>query len=185
MENDPKSAIKFLEMSQRQHTEILAEIRALVELTNPMKQITDVGLKLLYLVPVSLAFLGVATWLFHEGKIDWWIWAPMNLVIMTPFFGERVKLALNFLNRDQLRGIIVFALILMAFAMAGCQTHDEGFTEGNVSLVETFDSEGGLQEVYFPRDGKITVNNGGESLSFVDEAGGRVTVGQSYSVSYR
>jgi len=52
------------------------------------------ALRMIYLVPMSLIFSGVLTWLFNNGKISEYSWAGLMVVLMTPFFGEGVRLAL-------------------------------------------------------------------------------------------
>lgn len=66
---------------------------------NQMKAVSS-GLKALYLVWASIAFLSITTWLFYEGRISEWVWGAMNLVIMTPFFGEGIRVVLPIFGKE-------------------------------------------------------------------------------------
>ena len=92
----PISRDEFMILSEKadtQHHRLVAKIDELV-------MITHVGLKALYLVPVTLGFiLMTGTFLWYD-KISVWIWLMMNLILMTPFFGEGLKMLLPFFGKE-------------------------------------------------------------------------------------
>lgn len=84
-----------ISLAKYQHEQVMAKMD---ELSN----ILQAGLKTLYLVPVMLLFMLVTGTLFWFDKIPIWVWCPMNLIIMTPFFGEGVRMVLPlFPNRHE------------------------------------------------------------------------------------
>lgn len=77
----------LMDLSRHQHKEVIEKMDGLTE-------VMQGGLKTLYLVPVMLLYMLVTGVLFWFDKIPIWVWLPMNLIIMTPFFGEGVRMVL-------------------------------------------------------------------------------------------
>lgn len=77
-------------LSKRQHIEVMEQLEQLV-----------LQLKALYLVPITLAFIGVTGAFLWFDKIPMWAWMLMNLILMTPYFGEGVKMILPLMTKTR------------------------------------------------------------------------------------
>lgn len=70
-----------IELSRRQHAQVMEKMEKVVE-----------SLRNIQLVPVTLIFVLSSGYFFYIDKLPVWMWGLMQLVIMTPHFGEGVKM---------------------------------------------------------------------------------------------
>lgn len=83
----PPQYATAINLSRRQHDQVMDKMEKVVE-----------SLRNIQLVPVTLIFVASSGYFFYIDRLPVWMWGIMQLVIMTPHFGEGVKLIVPLLR---------------------------------------------------------------------------------------
>jgi len=105
----PISRKEFLDLSAKsdlQHQQVCERIDKLISKSEELMLITHVGLKALYLVPVTFGFISITGTFLWYDKIPVWLWFLMNLVLMTPFYEHAVRLIMQIFPKIGGRNIL-------------------------------------------------------------------------------
>lgn len=112
-----KPAVLALEIKDVEHQavlrlqqeEIIQELRALVtayeqlvvavemngKIIESQAKITEMGLRLIWLIPVTLCFLFVGSYFFYEGKIGETFFGGLLFILSLPFLGPWIEKAIT------------------------------------------------------------------------------------------
>lgn len=75
-------------LSTRQHGEVMQKMEKVIE-----------SLRGIQLIPTTLMFLVSSGYFFYIDKLPVWMWGGMQIIIMTPHFGEGVKMIIPMFSK--------------------------------------------------------------------------------------
>lgn len=97
----------------------LSEVRKAID---TLRVTFETGLRMVALIPVSVVFCSIFTWLFYYKLITEWVWVPFMLILMFPYFGEGIKsiIANGLFSVKGSRAVSVILLLSSALLLVGC-----------------------------------------------------------------
>lgn len=81
----------LLAEQRQQHSEVIAEIQKLIDVLASVKKSVESASR----VPLSVIFMGAFIWMRHSSLLSEIWFVTLAGILMFPFFGEGVRLALN------------------------------------------------------------------------------------------
>lgn len=117
--------LEMLEQSQRSHIE---QSQQLSRMTSAIHQNT-VAISQWVKVPFSFAAMGLASWFFHQGKLDQNHWSIGMCIALYPWFGDSINAFFDRFTGKKIAGDMVKIAMLGGILVAlGC---DRARRDGN------------------------------------------------------
>jgi len=137
-------------MTPSEENRLVIEISAMRQSVESLKtglRPIERAMRSMTLVPLALVFCGVSTWLFNNGKIseDTWFW--INVILMSPFFGEGIRAVLDKVTGiaraekiEKLAQLVVFGIGVIG-ALSGCQQYTAWDKSHERTYAVTYDAD--------------------------------------------